>query len=162
MKTYAQIIGIEQVEEVLKGLPKRLNKKLLGQATLRAAQPIKKAAIANVRPYSETVTKQVKTWALKKSFRGGTWVGWKTPKEVKGTRAERAWQARGGFWLEYGASGEGRTGKRRGKQYRRIPAVSWFRRAVDGNIRAVETDFKKNLQDVINRFLNKAIKRYGW
>jgi hypothetical protein len=129
---------------------------------VRASKPIREAAKWNVRQYSDTVYRQVKTWAMKKTPRAGVWVGWKLPGKVAGTRAERAWQAMGGYWLEYGASGGGRTGWRRGKIYRRIPATGWFRRAVDQNVRTVKKDFTKEVQYVINRFLDKAITKHGW
>jgi len=162
VKQYAEIIGINQVHEVLDGLPKRLNKKLLGQATRKAAKPIMMAAKSNVRGHSKVAEGQVKTWALKRSWRAGVHVGWKRPKgsdiDKFNTRAEKAWAAMGAFWLEYGTSGR----RRSGGGARRIPATGWFRRAVDTNIHNVERDFKKDLQFVINRFLDKAITRHGW
>ena len=162
VKTYAEIIGIEQVHEVLNGLPKRLNRKLLNQATRKAAKPILQAAKSNVSSHSKIVAKQVKVWVLKRSYRAGVWVGWRMPKgsDIKSlpTRAAKAWAAMGAFWLEYGTSGQ----RRRGGAARRIPATGWFRRAVDTNINKVERDFTKDLQYVINRFLDKAITRHGW
>ena len=160
VKQHTEIVGIEQLHTVLDQLPKRLNKKLLGQATRKSAKPIVVAAKGNVSQYSKEVAKQVKVWALKRSPRAGVWVGWRIPKTVEGTRAERAWKAMGGVWLEYGTSGHGRTSAQR--KSRRIPAIRWFRRAVDMNIKNVEKDFKKDLSFVINRFLDKAITKYGW
>lgn len=160
-----EIIGIEQVHEVLDGLPKRFNRSLITSAAKKSLKPISEAAIQNVP--SETVKKQIKIWSLTRSALAGAWAGWST-KERKAmydaakTRAEKAWAWMGGFWLEYGTSGKGRTAKRANKRYRVIQPTGWFRRAVDMNIDRVEGSFMNDLLNTINKFLDKKIKRYGW
>ena len=156
-----RIIGMNQVEDVLHKLPGKITRNLLRQTARAAGKYIWQAAKWNVAPYSKTVMKQVKIWNMRRQpkTRGGVWVGWKKPKSVDGTRPQRAWQARGGYWLEYGTSGIGRD---KNRKYRRIQPVGWFRRAVDTKIGMVEKNYKKILGVKINRFLDKYITKHGW
>ena len=169
VKATAEIIGIEQVHNVLNGLPKRLNKKLLGQACRAVAKYTLQDARRNVEPYSSFASKQVKVWALTRRRRGGVWVGWNTKqansdyKEHQHDRSKAMWALKSGMWLEFGSSGIGRHGKYRGTDFKRaIQPVGWFRRAVDNNIGATERDFKGILHKKINTFLNKWITKHGW
>jgi hypothetical protein len=162
VKTTVEIIGMEQIHEVLDGLPKRINKQLLNQAAKKSVKPIVEAAITNVP--SETVKKQIKTWNLTRSPFAGVWAGWNSKKrkadyEAAQTRAQKAWAWMGGFWLEYGTTGKWRRSER---ICRKIEPIGWFRRAVDMNIDKVENSFMKDLLNVINKFLDKKIKKYGW
>ena len=151
-KTGAQIIGIKQVEDTLNKLPKDLNKKILGQACRSSAKFIQQAAKWNVERYSKRVAKQVVILSMKKTFRAGVWIKWKS-KVTGSKRADTAWEAMGGHWLEHGTSGVG------GRQ---IQPVGWFRRAVDTKIGQTEREFKKILHNKINLFLDKYITRNGW
>jgi len=168
VKTGTEIIGIEQVHNVLNGLPKRLNKKLLGQACRAVAKYTLQDAKSNVQPYSSFASKQVKIWALTRSHRGGVWVGWSTKQAVadykqhQSDRSKAMWALNGGMWLEYGSTGIGRAGRWRGIKYRALQPVGWFRRAVDTNIGATERDFKGILHKKINSFLDKWITKHGW
>jgi len=168
VKTATEIVGIEQLENVLNGLPKRLNKKLLGQATRAVAKFTLQDARANVQPYSKFAPKQVKVWALTRSRRAGVWVGWnikqarKDFKEHQSDRSKAMWAFMSAVWLEYGSTGIGRSGKFRGIKYRALQPVGWFRRAVDTNIGRTEKEFKGILHKKINTFLDKWITKHGW
>ena len=156
-----QIIGMNQVEDVLHKLPDRISQNVLRQTARAAGKYIWQAAKWNVSKWSKTIMKQVKIWNMKKQPRtsGGVYVGWKIPRSVEGKRAQRAWQARGGLWLEYGTSGKTRTGNR---NVRKIQPTGWFRRAVDTKIGQTERDYKKILGIKINKFLDKYITKHGW
>lgn len=156
-----EIIGIEQVHEILNELPKRYNKTILYQAAKKSVEPIKSAAISNVP--SETVKKQIAIWPLRKSPLAGAWAGWSPTRnedayrQAQG-RAKKMWALLGGLWLEYGTSGKW---VKRDRICRKIEPVGWFRRAVDMNIDNVEKSFMGDVLTVLNRFLDKKIKHYG-
>jgi hypothetical protein len=160
-----EIIGIEQLNEVLNELPLKLSKKMLNTTARRVIKRVHDSAVSNLSQHSKTLPDQVKIWPLK-SWRAGYWTGWnlKQAKEAYGkakTRAEKAWAFRGAFWLEYGTSGVGRAKRYHGKSYRKIEPTGWFRRAVDSNIDGVKKDFAGEVANTINRFLNRKIKHYG-
>jgi len=168
VKATAQIIGIEQVHNVLNGLPKRLNKQLLGQACRAVAKYTLNDARRNVEPYSKFAPKQVKVWALTRSRKAGVWVGWNKKqanldyKQHQGDRSKAMWALLSGRWLEYGSTGIGRSGRFKNVKYHALQPVGWFRRAVDTNISRTEKDFKDILHKKINIFLDKWITKHGW
>lgn len=165
-----QIIGIEQVHDVLNGLPAKLNKKFLNTAARRSAKGMYQDAVNNlssIKDGGDKLLNQVKIWQTARTWRAGVWVGWNIKESKKDyarakTRAERAWAFRGAFWLEHGTLGVGRRGKYKGTVYHAIQPNGWFRRAVDGNVGNVRRVFMGEVRDTINRFLNRTIKRTGW
>jgi hypothetical protein len=109
----------------------------------------------------------VKQLSKTKTWRAGYIIGWSLKAAQKeynkwvGTdRSRAAWGFRGAMWLEWGASGIGRHGKYRGRDFRHIirPA-GWFRRAIDTGTREVERDFRKSMHKVMNRYLNRYYKK---
>lgn len=167
-KTVTEIVGIEQLHNVLDGLPKRLNRKLLNQACRGSAKYVHQAARWNVQPHSKIAAKQVKIWALRGSRRAGVWVGWNTKqaakdyREFQHDRSKAMWALNSGMWLEYGTTGVGRRGKFKGIKYHATQPVGWFRRAVDTKLPQTERDFQKVLHKKINVFLDKWITKHGW
>jgi hypothetical protein len=189
-RSNVEIIGIEQVYEVLDKLPAKLNKKFLNSSARRSAKGMHQDAVNNISSISgerggERLANQVKIWLLK-SWRAGVWVGWNVKEAKKDyaqakTRAEKAWAYRGAFWLEYGTAskttrggvvlkragpggrlGRGKVLKRAARDTRPVKMAAWFRRAVDGNVENVRRVFMGEVRDTINRFLNRTIKRIGW
>ena len=148
---------MNELHKLINGLPLEFQKKFLLESTREACKFIEKSAIGNVP--SQTVKKQIKKWKVKSPI-PGTWIGWNTKERKKSyniakTRAAKAWAWMGGFWLEYGTSGMGRSGKRSGKRYRIIQPVGWFRRAVDMNIDKTEKEMDNIMLKRINRKLDK-------
>jgi len=160
---HAEIIGIEQVHDVLNKLPRDLNKKVLTQSIRGVSKYIQEAAKWNVLPHSKRVSKQIKTFSVKRSPRPAVFVGWNKRQanrdyRAANTEAEKKWAIMGAWWLEYGTRGV----SRRGKKVRQIQPVGWFRRAVDTKIGITERNFKKILAAKINGLLDKYITKHGW
>lgn len=155
MKNGVEIIGLSQVHEVLDGLPKRLNKKLLNQALREEGNKVKRYAVTAIQPFSKRTAKSIKVWNVARSPRAGVWVGAKRvkgyffePKSAK--RSDKAYAAMAPLWWEFGTYGT-----------KRLPAVGYMRRAIDANVGRIERSFMKTLQKKINQFLDKAIRKYG-
>jgi len=149
-----EIIGMNELHELINGLPREFQYKFLKESTREAGKFIEKAAIDNVP--SQTVKKQIKRFPVKSQI-PGTWVGWNTKERKKDydaakTRAQKAWAWMGGFWLEYGTSGRWSKKDRRA---RKIEPIGWFRRAVDMNIDKTEKEFDNIILKRLNRKLDK-------
>jgi hypothetical protein len=176
-RKYAEIVGVEQLEDVLNKLPAKVNRSVLLSATRESGKTLLDRAKNGLRSANNAqgsknvdTDELVKMWPLKKSktWRAGQTVGFKPmyDKRVESEifrkyapdRSRQMWAIRGPLWMEYGTSG--RT--RKGKAARRINPHGWFRRAVDVSIREIERDFKKILHKKINQLLNRYIKKHGW
>jgi len=177
VKKYAEIVGIEQLEDVLNKLPAKVNRSVLLSTTREAGKELLSKAKNGLRAANNAQGTQavdmdelVKMWPLKKSktWRAGQTIGFKVMYDKKTESdifrkyapdiSRQKWAIRGPLWMEYGTSGR----RRKGGAARKIAAHGWFRRAVDTSIRGIERDFKKILGKKINQFLNRYIKRHGW
>lgn len=177
MKKYAEIVGIEQLEDVLNKLPANVNRSVLLSVTRESGKGLLDRArsslqSANSRQGSPNVDMDelVQMWPLKKSktWRAGQSIGVKgmydkkTESEVfrkyAPDRSRQMWAIRGPLWMECGTSGV----RRKGGTARKINPHGWFRRSVDTSIRGIENNFKQILHKKLNQFLNRYIKRHGW
>ena len=178
-KARAEIVGIEQLEDMLENMPKDIDRrKVLASSVRGAIMPTVVArmrrglAIAGRAYGSAAINLEdqilVKQLAKSKTWRAGYLIGWSLKaanaeyrKWAETDRSRAAWAFRGAMWLEWGASGIGRHTKYTGIQYRPIQPFGWFRRAIDGGIREVERDFRKSMHKTMNRYLNRYYKAYG-
>jgi len=180
-KAYAQIVGIEQLEDVLNKLPAKINRSVLlsttresGKGLLSKAKNGLRAANSSQGTEAVDTDELVQMWSLRKSktWRAGVTIGFKPLYDNKFRSqvfrkyapdiSRQKWAILGPLLLEYGSTGIGRSGKYRGKAYRPIRPHGWFRRSVDTSIRGIERDFKKILHKKINQFLDRYIKKHGW
>ena len=177
-KAKAEIVGIEQLEDVLNKLPAKVNRSVLlattkesGKDLLAKAKSALRAANNNQGSHNVDTDELVKLWSLKKSktHRAGITVGFKPMydkkeeneafKKYMPDRSRAMWAIRGPLWMEHGASG---VGRKSGVKFRPIRPHGWFRRSVDTSIRGIERDFKKILHKKINALLDRYIKKHGW
>lgn len=173
-RKYAEIVGIEQLEDVLNKLPAKVNSSVLLSTSREAGKDLLAKAksslsAANSRQGSPNVDtdEMVQMWSLRKSktWRAGVAVGFKGQYDNKVRKqlfdkyapdiSRQKWAILGPLWMEYGTSGS----TRKGGKARKIYAHGWFRRSVDTSMRGIEKNFKSILHKKLNQFIDRYIRK---
>ncbi len=178
-RKYTEIVGIEQLEDVLNKLPLKVQGKVLLSTTrvpskellqdlrssLRAANRLTKGA------EGVDMDELIETWKLKSSrtWRQGYVTGFRSLYDQKTAdrhyakympdRSKALWAIRGPLWMELGSTGVGRAGKWRGIRYRPIRGLGWMRRVIDRNLVRVQRRFKKDMHKKLNQYMDLYIRR---
>lgn len=166
-----ELIGLEEVEQILNKLPGEVQRKILTSALRNSAKPVLNAAKINISTArgGNKLTENIKIRSKKKSAaKPGVNVGYFP------TKAKTAWEAMGGLWLEFGtmefmtrprsrktrplSDAQRKVGPPPSKRGRTQP-IAWLRRATDANEKQIIEGFRKVLWDGMNKFFRRYARK---
>jgi len=158
---------------ILNQLPKKFQARVIGAALKESSKPMFEQAERNLDSHPWGEGRQVKIFAKREKGVPGVEIGRVAPR--RGRRAEEAWEAMGAYWLEYGTMEqmtkprESRTRSLSQAQQRvgtgkrgRIPAIAWFRKAINSEDKNVENKYRDILWKKLNQALLRKAKQVKW
>lgn len=142
---------INQYLQLIKSLPKRMQKRVLSAALSFAATPVRAAAKRNVMSESKTVADSISKGVMKRlsAGRAGIKVG---TKRQKGS-SQDPWFA---HFIEFGTSPHSLGG---GREHPGTPSKSFMRTAFDKNKKAMLERIASRLGFAVDREINRVLKR---
>lgn len=151
MNVKLSVTGIQQVDDILKGLPNQVNHRILGAAHLDAAKPLINLASNIVR---------VRTGKLKNSI-GGIRISQRKSNEVGmvhiGPRRKKGvYFGFHGHLLEYG-----HVLKRKRKIVGRVKPYPFMQPAFNNTKNQVESNIVTSIQKKLMSFMKRTIKNTG-
>ena len=179
MKTGTELVGMDELISTLNMMSAELQKNVLTPSCRIAAKPLLEAAQSNLSAdrNGARLIGAMKIKAKRKSSRyPGVFVGY-YPKVSSAKRSKAAWEAMGGWWLEFGtmefmeiprsrrtrplATAQRRVGappSMRG----RIRPIAFMRRAWDSKKDEITKEFNKSLWKGINSYLKRKARKLKW
>jgi len=151
MEFEARLIGGKELEEVLKKLPEKVNKRILNSAARLAAKPLIKSARRKVPKRTRNLEKSIGTRI--KGRTGNQSVAMIGPQTGKRRRYD-GWYA---HFVEFGVSGISRKKK---KRYRvDVAAKPFMRPAYDETKGEMQKEYGNYVGKVTQKFLEKEAEK---